>query len=345
MVNLGNFEDEDGIGAAVKKNEPWTKKYAAHDLDGLVLPSEIRDEIEFAMKENSFTDYIFHSGAPGTGKSSLAKVIPEMLGVDYKFFKCTKDAEIMADIEEFIMYGSSDGKPRFIIIDEADKPKDADRMFRFLQATISEDTRTVRFILTMNDFHRMPDAMISRCHAIEFVVPSLEESDYKNRLYAHLMKIAKAETEPYGGIVEKNTIISLIKQYFPDIRQMIVCMQSIFNRNKGSIKGDLPQVSGDLIKTIYDMTINCQHLDLYHYITANVKFPRSIYSPFGRYFVDHITEKFSPSILIPFGIKLADYQDKASHSVDQMFNLWGFLLNLMQILQTAKKEAANGVRP
>jgi hypothetical protein len=61
--------------------------------------------------------------------------------------------------------------------------------------------------------------------------------------------------------------------------------------------------------------------------------------------VDHITEKFPPSILIPFGIKLADYQDKASHSVDQMFNLWGFLLNLMQILQTAKKEAANGVRP
>ena len=117
----------------------------------------------------------------------------------------------MDSIEEYIMYSSPNGKPRFIIIDEADKPKDADRLFRFLQSTISEETRTVRFILTMNDFWRIPDAIVSRCHPIEFTVPSLEDRDYKNRLYKHLMEIAKKETEPFGGNVDKNTIVSLTR--------------------------------------------------------------------------------------------------------------------------------------
>jgi hypothetical protein len=338
MISLGNtaFNDESGIGAEVRKNEPWTKKYEGHDLSGIILPTEIHNEIEFGIQNNSLTDYIFHSGAPGTGKTSLAKAIPEMLGVDSKFFKCTKDSEIMDSIEEYIMYSSPDGKPRFIIIDEADKPKDADRLFRFLQSTISEETRTVRFILTMNDFWRIPEAIVSRCHPIEFTVPSLEDRDYKNRLFKHLMTIAKKETEPFGGTVEKNTIVRLIKDYFPDIRQMIVCMQSIFNQNKGSIKGEPPRVSGEMISEIYRLTITYQVIELRRYISAYVKFPRSIYTPFCDFAVEHLPQ----NALMPFGILAADYIFKSANAVDQEINLWGFLLNVMKILQSLPKPEA-----
>lgn len=337
MITLGsgNFDEteEGGIAAEVRKNLPWTKKYEAHKLDDLILPTEIHDEMEFALENDSLTDYIFYSGAPGTGKSSLAKLIPEILGVDSKFFKCTKDSEIMNDIEEYIMYSSPDGKPRFIIIDEADKPKDADRMFRFLQSTISEETRTVRFILTMNDFYRMPEALVSRCHPIEFNVPSLEDRDYKNRLYTHLMKIAKTEVEPFGGKVEKNTIVRLIQDYFPDIRQMIVCMQSIFNRNRGNVVGEPPRLEGNVIEDLYRMVTSYQALELRHYISANIKFPRSVFRPFSDYAVEHLPQY----LLIPFGILLADYQFKAANAVDQEYNLWGFFLHMMKMFQTTPK--------
>lgn len=337
MISLGNteFNDESGIGAEIRKTEPWTKRYEGHDLTGIILPTDIHNEIEFALENNSLTDYIFHSGAPGTGKTSLAKAIPEMLGVDSKFFKCTKDSEIMDSIEEYIMYSSPSGKPRFIIIDEADKPKDADRLFRFLQSTISEETRTVRFILTMNDFWRIPDAIVSRCHPIEFTVPSLEDRDYKNRLYKHLMEIAKKETEPFGGNVDKNTIVRLINDYFPDIRQMIVCMQSIFNKNRGSITGEPPRVGGEMISEIFRLTTTYQVVQLRQYISAQVKFPRSIYTPFCDYAVEHLPQ----DVLLPFGILAADYIFKSAHAVDQEINLWGFLLNVMKVLQSAKKEA------
>ena len=337
MISLGNtgLNDESGIGAEIRKNEPWTKKYEGHDLTGIILPTDIHNEIEFALENNSLTDYIFHSGAPGTGKTSLAKAIPEMLGVDSKFFKCTKDSEIMDSIEEYIMYSSPNGKPRFIIIDEADKPKDADRLFRFLQSTISEETRTVRFILTMNDFWRIPDAIVSRCHPIEFTVPSLQDRDYKNRLYKHLMDIAKTETEPFGGNVDKNTIVRLINDFFPDIRQMIVCMQSIFNKNRGSIIGEPPRVAGEMISELFRLTTTYQVVQLRQYISAQVKFPRSIYTPFCDYAVEHLPQ----DVLLPFGILAADYIFKSAHAVDQEINLWGFLLNVMKVLQSAKKEA------
>ena len=60
MVTLGSgtFDEaeEGGIAAEVRKNLPWTKKYEAHKLDDLILPTEIHDEIEFALENYSLTD-------------------------------------------------------------------------------------------------------------------------------------------------------------------------------------------------------------------------------------------------------------------------------------------------
>ena len=116
---------------------------------------------------------------------------------------------------------------------------------------------------------------------------------------------------------------------------MIVCMQSIFNKNRGSIIGEPPRVSGDMIEELFRLTTTFQVVQLRQYISAQVKFPRSVYTPFCDYAVEHLSQE----VLLPFGILASEYIFKSAHAVDQEINLWGFLLNVMKVLQSVKKEA------
>lgn len=336
MISLMGEDSEVAEGTAGAANNlklTWPEKYRGKDLDSLILPEKIDKLFRFAIEQDTVGNYIFYSAASGTGKSSLARAIPEMLNVDYKFLYGKRDAEIMEIIDEYGMYSSPDGRPRFVIIDEADKANNPDKFYRFLQSNIEDSKSTLRFILTCNEFWRFPAAIVSRCTPIEFVVPDEEISDYQKRLFKHLMGIARKETMtcPDADRIDKNTVARIMYENFPDIRRMLGVMESCYQMNGGKIKGNPPQLPNQVIEDIYGYIIKFDAVGLRRYISRNVPFPQGVYRPFGDYAVDHLPEK----IMIPFGISLANAMARASRQVDQEISLWGFCLEVMSLLQKA----------
>ncbi|MCQ2123282.1 MAG: AAA family ATPase [Fibrobacter sp.] len=322
------------VNAELDKNLPWVERYRGHDLDSIILPEHVEKQFRSAFKFNQFNNYILYSGPSGTGKTSLARAIPEMLGTPYLFLYGKRDSEILADIEEYAQYSSGNGMPRFVVIDEADGARLPVQFYRALQSLIEGSASTLRFVLTCNDFFRIPNAVKSRCSCIEFTAPDVENEEYKKRVFKRLMYIARTETSAVGGTVDKNTVAKIMYNYAPDIRSMIQVMYNTFNENDGSIVGEPVALAHDSVAEIFELVTKFDAKGLYRYLSENISFCQSVYVPFGDYAVDQLPD----TAMIPFGISLAKALERSTKQVDQMYALWGFLLEVMQIIHATSKD-------
>lgn len=318
-------------------NLPWEEKYRGHDLDSIILPPSIRTMVETALRLNSFGNYILYSGATGTGKTSLARAIPEMLGTESKFLY-GKNNEVLAEIEEYKMYKCVDGKPRFVIIDEVDKATNAEKFFKELQSTIECATSTLRFILTCNDLWRIPAAVKSRCIPIEFSMGGCDEATlkaYKNSIYKRLMYIAKTETSAVGGACDKTTVTKTIEKFYPDIRAMIVSLHVNFLKNGGNVAGEPSGINAEIIEKLWDYVARCDVRGVRYYISTTVDDCTSVYVPFIKYAVDKVPE----NLLIQFAIISKNAMANARGQVDAETMLWGYLVELMHMLRQVPPKA------
>ena len=337
MFNLIDQQNANADQEAVlKSNLPWEEKYRGTDLDTIILHRNVEKLFKNAIEMNSFGNYILHSGAPGTGKTSIAKAIPKIIGAQSLFLFGKRDSEIIDMIDEYAKYSSPDGQPKFVIIDEADKPNKPADFYRVLQSEIEDTSSTLRFILTCNELWRIPPAIQSRCMAIDFGAKFEHEEDaeaelkeYKTRLHKRLMKIAKGECDAKGGTVDKFLVANIINECYPDIRLMIATMHRSFLENGGSIIGTMPSMAPSNTEVLFEMTVNFKVRELRHFISKNITFCQGVYRSFGDYAIDRLPEE----ALIPFGVALANAMYQSNHQVDQEYALWGFLLNVMQILK------------
>lgn len=326
--------------AKAEADEPWTEKYRGTDFNSIILPAEIRTVIENGIKFNSLGNYILHSGSPGTGKTSLAKAIPLMLGAKSKFLYGKRDAEIIDEIEDARLYKMVDGKPMFIIIDEIDKARNPKEFYKNLQSIIESSAKTLRFILTCNNIHAIPDPVRSRCFPIEFKVTGTGDDqavkDYKNAIYTHLCKIAEKETSAVHGTYEKATIAKTVSACYPDIREMLCTMHHCFLMNNGSIVGVPPVISNDDIKAIFDMCTSFKYRELRYFLSINICNCNDVYVPLINYCIDHMPDQ----TLIAFGRAAGIAYERSVKQLDPEVCLWSFCMDIMGIIEQYNKTHA-----
>lgn len=334
--DLFTGEGVDSISESVPAGvpEPWTEKYCGHNLEEIILPKQLENMVRTALRLNSFGNYILYSGSPGTGKSSLAKAIPNMLGAESQFLYGKRDTEILEIIDNYALNRSSNGKPKFIIIDEADYPSNPTSFYRKLQSAIVATNTTLRFILTCNELFRIPEAIQSRCTPIPFDHPT-DDPEYKNRIYKRLKQIADAETAAVGGKVEKETIKEVVVSCFPDIRNMVNALHYTFLCNGGNIVGHPNIIRSETIEAIYNLTVTQDIRRVRAYISANLNNFQGVYVPFGRFFMDHIPEPQPGQIdglSIEFASLLGKSLREANGQVNQEIALMEFIANTMMLL-------------
>lgn len=227
--------------------ELWVEKWRPKTLDGYVFVDQAqRDQVSSWIRDKSIP-HLMLSGPAGTGKTTLAKMLINELGVDdydVMWANGSKEARKIEWVDKLISFCQTMpfGSFKIVLIDEADymNPLSVQPALRNLMEDYSE---TVRFILTCNYPHKIITPIHSRCQGFHIV-----KTD-------HTEFTARAATVLVGENIEfdLDTIDSYVRATYPDLRKCLNLLQP------NSITGKLLAPS-NADKSTKDWRLECADL-------------------------------------------------------------------------------------
>jgi len=190
----------------------WPEKYRPQTLDDLII-SDRNKEILSGFKEE--IPNLLFTGSPGTGKTSLAKIlVNDVLKCNFLYINASDESgidTIRHKVTNFSQTKSFDGKVKVVILDECDGL--TTQAQGALRNTMESFAKYTRFILTANYKHKIIPPLQSRCQFID-IKPTIEGAVKRcyNILIKENIKIEDAQ---------KKKFVELIKANFPDLRKCI----------------------------------------------------------------------------------------------------------------------------
>jgi DNA polymerase III delta prime subunit len=211
----------------------WVEKYRPKTVDGYVFrDNHQRKQIETWIKDRSIP-HLLLSGNAGIGKTTLAKVLINELGIeDYDVLEInasrTNSVEDVRDkITNFVQMMPF-GPFKVVLLDEADYL--SPNAQAALRGVMEEYHSTARFILTCNYPNRIIPAIHSRCQG--FHVERTDLTEYTARVATILVE----ESVEF----DLETLDNYVRVAYPDLRKCINLVQQ--NVHEGNLvapnKGD-----------------------------------------------------------------------------------------------------------
>ena len=157
------FTLDDYGGMALKTI--WNEKYRPDNFDDFIGQEAIVDEIKAACENDSVQNYIFYSPQAGTGKTTLARIVANVMDWEIHTFNASsKKQRGIEFIEEEVAPLSRSGHECVILLDEADRitPQAQDALKGVIE------NATCVFILTCNDLSKVSPWLQSRCQVRHF---------------------------------------------------------------------------------------------------------------------------------------------------------------------------------
>jgi replication factor C small subunit len=212
--------------------ELWTERYRPSTVDGYVFrDDEQKNQIKSWINDGAIPHLLF-SGSPGTGKTTLAKILINQIGVDeydIKEINASRDngvEYIRATVEGFVQTMPF-GDFKIVLLDEADYLTPSGQAV--LRGLMEKYAATARFILTCNYPGRILPALHSRCQG--FHIDKLDQTEFTARIAEVLI------TE--GVEMDIDTLDSYVKATYPDLRKCLNLVQM------NSTTGTLVKPHGD----------------------------------------------------------------------------------------------------
>jgi replication factor C small subunit len=205
--------------------ELWVEKYRPKTVDGYVFRDDHqRNQINTWIKDKSIP-HLLLSGAAGIGKTTLAKVLINELGIEeYDVLEInasrTNSVEDVRDkITNFVQMIPF-GPFKVVLLDEADYL--SPNAQAALRGVMEEYHATSRFILTCNYPNRIIPALHSRCQG--FHVERTDMTEFTARVATILVDEAVD--------FDLDTLDLYVKVAYPDLRKCINLVQQNVNEGK-----------------------------------------------------------------------------------------------------------------
>ena len=194
--------------------ELWTEKYRPRDVDGYVFRDNAqRQQVEGWIRTKSIPHLLF-SGAPGVGKTTLAKILINQLGIDdYDVLEINASRENSVDTIRDKITGFVQTMPygifKVVLLDEADYISPNGQAA--LRGVMETYHASARFILTCNYPNRVIPALHSRCQG--FHIERVDVTEFTARMATVLV------TESIE--FDLDTLDTYVKATYPDMRKCL----------------------------------------------------------------------------------------------------------------------------
>lgn len=309
------------------KNFLWQEKYRPSSIKTMVLPAKIKRTIQSCLNNKTIPHFIFFSRSPGTGKTSLSKVIVNELGAEHLYINVSKDGNIdtlRTKITKFASVKAFTSNGKIIILDEMEG---SSRAFQeALKADIEEFSDSCRFIMTTNNINRIIEPLKSRCTVLEF---DMDKKEIREEIIPKMNKLLSAILKSEKVSFSDEDLNKIIEARFPDIRDMITFLQEQYITHN-EIRSDM--VSNALTHNdFYNLLLNKKITDARKYLLDNGVSYDEMYSNLFRNFVPLIdpNNKAAKAEVI---ILIANYMNQHTTSIDKEITFTALMYEIVSVL-------------
>ena len=299
----------------------WVEKYRPKTIEECILPESIKSTFKEFLSKGEVPNLLL-CGTAGTGKTTVARALCEELGSDYIIINGSDEGRqidtLRTKIKQFASGMSFLGKPKVVIIDEADY-LNRESVQPALRAFIESFSDNCRFIFTCNYKQKIITPLHSRTTVIDFGSQKADKAKLASSFMKRMQEILKAEGVEY---VDK-VLAELLMKHYPDYRRVINELQRY--SSSGVIdEGILSNIGEINTKELISSMKEKDWKKMRQWVANNVESdPQGIF----RYLYDSLIPEVEtvPQMVI----LIADYQYKAAFVADQEINLTACLTELM----------------
>jgi DNA polymerase III delta prime subunit len=313
----------------------FTERFRPKDLQHMLLLPRIREQV----KDMKVHQNILLTGNPGTGKTTLAKILAE--GYDHIYINVSNESSVetvRTSIIDFCSTASllsdSDDRTKVVILDEMDGA--SDQFYKALRATVEMFAANSRFIGTCNFISKVPDTIQSRFEVISFDPVNKEEEEW---MYESQMKRMRLLSTKLGIGVSDDALAEFMRRNFPDMRKMYNRMQSWHIKGIETVELDDVKAMNWSFAELFDLISSpCDPVKNYQEVIGSYSDKvDEVMVACGHEFIQWIREnRPEKTKAIP---KIAEcvsqYQAQRVHVIDQALNLSALVFKLQEIYATS----------
>ena len=312
-------------------NSLLTEKLRPKKLDHMILPERIKDAFKNGLQQN-----VLLTGSPGSGKTSLAKILSE--NSPRLFINVSDESSVETVREKITGFCSTisimneENATKVVVLDEFDGA--SDQFYKALRGTIEKFAKNTRFVATCNWINKVPDPIKSRFEVFLFdPVNKEEELELKKQWEDRIVLILKKMEIS----IEDKALQSFVKKYYPDMRSALNCIQRWQIQGTSEVSEQKVSESSWDYEELYDMLF--QKLDpVKSYQTIVGQYSNSVgevMESLGREFIEWVKEKKPEKInIIPAVLILvAQHQSQRNQVIDPVVSLLSLFYSIQKLTQ------------
>lgn len=306
----------------------FSLKYRPKTIDELIATPEIKGMVNKIVAGGSIPNLLF-AGHTGIGKTTIARLITSLLGMDVLFINASLQGNIDVLRNDILTFASSKslyGDKKVVILDEADALNPLSTQ-PALRAFIEKYEKNVTFILTANHMNKIIEPLRGRCEIYDFVIAKDQYPMLLKDFVTRACQILDLENITYTKLVVAQLSMTLA----PNWRAVLNKLQSYGRIHQTIDTGILSNVTSlESIEQLVPMMRKRNYTDIRKWVSISAD------QSDGQFFSDMVAtfERFVDKGSIPDLVMIGSkYQYQAAFVVDQQLNICA---GLAEVLGTCK---------